>query len=120
MIKHFVQYLHPGLIVSDTSTKEVPERSLDYVLPLGDHTFGFRFFDMHVMKDGDMELKSEPFNYSNYYYIGTKKTRAEIEERNSPKDKTLLTNMTISLCTAIVETKFGQSIPLRKDDVVLA
>lgn len=120
MIKHFVEYFHPGLIVSDTSTKEIPERALEYVLPLDKYTFGFRFYDRETIMSGEKELSGPKENYSMAYYVGNKKTLQQIEDENDPKNETLLCNMKGNNYPAVVVTKFGQHIPLQKDDIILA
>lgn len=41
MLKHFVEYLHPGIKVSDTSVVEIAERDINQI-NLSENSFGFR------------------------------------------------------------------------------
>ena len=120
MIKHFVEYFHPGVIATDTSNKQVSSRTINEALPIGEHTFGFRFYDQEVVMSGNKELKGKPENYWECYYIGIKKTLEQIKEHATPKDETTIYNMETNRYKALVETKFGQRIPLQEKDIVIS
>lgn len=120
MLKHYVEYLYPGIIVSKTSVNEIPERDVNKV-DIPANCFGFRFFDrMVTVVDGET-LTSDKNNVSGWHYQGEKMTleQAKATYGNDGEHNILISNMEINGYAAVVKTKFGQFIPLRDGDTII-
>lgn len=99
MEKHFVQFLSPGTFVSEMTEKPVDSWDVDAaVLMAADISerydakpYGFRFT---TRSRGIDDLDSKQIARSGIYYLGGKiETLAEIEARNDPDERILLSNM---------------------------
>lgn len=116
--RHYVEFLYPGIIVSETSVKELKEGERDNI-QMPDGAFGYRFFEVMETKTDDGEvLKSKRRNVSNWYYEGKKLSLVDVETLY-PKEKILISNMRNNNWMYVVKTKFGQFIPFLEGDVVL-
>lgn len=124
--EHMVEFIFPGSFFSESSYEEHNDRTVAPNVPA--RAFGYRFFDRDVYEctreDGK---KFEEYgcqkNVSPWVYFGQVKTLAQVEQmaRETPKRwDILLSNMRINEYKRIVQTKFGQSIPLNDDDTVLS
>lgn len=120
MLKHYVEYLHPGIIVSETSVREISERDVSKV-EISDNCFGFRFFDRTVtFVDGEM-FTGKRKNISGWHYRGKKMTLNQVKATfgNDSKYSILISNMECNDVRAVVRTQFGQFIPLNDDDQII-
>ena len=116
---YYVEYLYPGIIVSETSLKEIsydeylnPEK-----IPIPKGSFGFR--TMHraeVIQEGDVLIGSYR-NTSGWIYFGKKLSKDNVAVKFG-KDSTLYHNMENNGYDFIVNTEYGQSFPLHKNDTV--
>lgn len=124
-VEHFVEYIYPGMFVSEMSVMPIPKReraTLD--IPKG--AFGFRYFDERVYEaqreDGAKFEQREPReNVSPWTYFGDTWTLAHVETLAKQDEKrwhTLLSNMRGNGYARIVRTAAGQCIPLDNHDVV--
>lgn len=120
MLKHFVEYLYPGIIVSETSVEEVAERDVKKV-EVSDSCFGFRFFDRTVSVVDGETLTGDRKNVSGWFYQGERMTLNEVKERfgNDRNYSILISNMENNGYDAVVKTRFGQFMPLNKEDTVI-
>jgi hypothetical protein len=117
MLKHYVEFLYPGILFSDTSEDEVETRDI-HKLEIPEYSFGFRFFDREqTILDGEV-LTGKSKNYSNWYYYGKVMTIDDVKEQE-PDQRILISNMENNDYKRIVRTKFGQSIPVQDEDVVI-
>ena len=116
MIEAYVQVLYPGIIVSDTSEFKSHTRD-PYKYKMPEHAFGFRFFDKEVLEGKTGKAYGAPHNYSPWYYKGTVRTIEQVKEQEP--NSTLYRNMKNNDYNRIVDTEFGQCIPLEDEDVVL-
>jgi len=116
--KHFVEFLSPGSFFSESSSKEVKSRN-DSQIKIGDHCFGYRFYDRNEFSHPDTgeTLKGKPMNYSHWTYFGEVMTLAQVK-KNVPDNRILVTNMINNGYKKVVKTKFGQYIPLEPKDKV--
>lgn len=120
MLKHYVEYLYPGIIVSETSVEEISERDVSKV-ELSDNCFGFRFFDRTVTVIDGETLTGDRKNISGWHYKGEKMTLEQVKA-NYGSDRnyeTLIWNMENNDYPAVVKTKFGQFMPMNNDDTVI-
>lgn len=117
MTKHYVEYLFPGIIVSETSAEEIKSRNVKLKPPKG--AYAYQFFDREeVEKDGET-LIGKAKNRSGTFYLGGKvKTREDIE-REMP-GSILASNMRCNKIERIVMTKAGQAMELHKGDEVVS
>jgi hypothetical protein len=90
MIKHYIEYLYPGILFAESSDKEITERKL-YSFP--EACFAYRFYDIETSEGEHGTLVGPRFNLSGYYYNGGQiYTPAEVEQ-NFPDEKTLISNV---------------------------
>lgn len=120
MLKHYVEYLYPGIIVSETSVSEIPERDVKKV-ELPDGSFGFRFFDRTVTVVDGETLTGDRKNVSGWHYQGEKMTIEQVKATfgNDGKHRILISNMENNGYTAVVKTRFGQFLPLNDNDTII-
>jgi hypothetical protein len=128
MQKHFVTFYSPGTFVSEQSTKEIASWDVpaaqamagDVEERYGAKPYGFRF---STRTRGPDDLDSKVTSTSPTYFLPHCKveTLKEIEARNDPKEKILLSNMRGNGYDRIVVTTEGWkwTQPLVENDVVL-
>ena len=78
MLKHYVEFLYPGLFVSEASVEEIAERDVKKV-ELPDNCFGFCFFDRTVTVIDGQTLTGDRKNVSGWYYQGEKMTLEQVK-----------------------------------------
>jgi hypothetical protein len=119
MIKHYVEFLYPGILVSETSSREVKKREQPRQIPR--NCFGYRFFDRReAVVDGE-KLVGKPHKFSGNFYFGEAMTLADVKKLQ-PRDnyKILIGNMESNGYKRVVKTEFGQFMPIEKGDKVLS
>lgn len=118
---YYAEFLYPGIIVSETSLKEITRE--EYLNPqtikVPEHSFGFRVMHRNEDIKEDDVLIGQYRNTSGWYYIGVVNTKTDVARKDG-KDSTLYRNMVNNGYDRIVRTRFGQAMPLRKEDVVLS
>lgn len=120
MLKHYVEYVYPGCIVSESSKREVTDRIPELArekMPEG--AFGFRFMDRQEMTSNGETLSGEFKDIGSWHYEGTMYTIEEVKSL-FPDKEILISNMECNHWNRVVKTKFGQFINLNDGDVVLA
>lgn len=99
MEKHFVQFLSPGTFVSEMTEKPIDAWDIETAVLMaaeiterhGAKPYGFRFT---TRGRGPDDLDSKQTARSGVYYLGGKiETLAEVEARNDPDERILLSNM---------------------------
>lgn len=120
MLKHYVEFLYPGLFVSEASVEEIAERDVKKV-ELPDNRFGFCFFDRTVTVIDGQTLTGDRKNVSGWYYQGEKMTLEQVKAvfGNDSNYRILISNMEGNGWNAVVRTKFDQFMPLEDNDTVL-
>lgn len=118
--KNFIEFVIPGIIVTETSTKECDENTPNHPekVEIPEHSFGFRFYKQTFITRGSEVLKGEPRDHSNWFYEGCEMSIKEVLKLGD-EYSTLKDNMQGSDYKAIVWNMFGQAIPLGKGDVVI-
>lgn len=125
--KHFVTFYSPGTFVAEETSKPIAswdveqamEMAHDVVERYGATPYGFRFT---TRSRGDADLDSKQSAKSPFYHLGGRiETLAEIEARNDPKERVLLSNMESNGYDRVVvnDNSWRSTHPLEKDDVVL-
>lgn len=116
MTKHYIRWMFPGLVVTDTSDQEV--KSATALPKAPENSFGFRRGKREAVKVKGKWLTGEWRYVGPIYYLGGKVKTIEDVLREQP-DSILLSNMKVNRIQAVVITKFGQAMPLEKDSVIL-
>jgi hypothetical protein len=77
MLKQYIEFFYPGMIVSESSVREVADRTPPTELPKG--AFGYRFFSKNeVIQEGET-LVGQPKDYSHTTYLGKEMTLEEVK-----------------------------------------
>lgn len=117
MKQDYIEWLYPGIIVSDTSTEKVNDRAIPKKFPKG--AVAFRFFERTEITEGKETLHGKPKGHSHWYYVEGEKLSLEQVKEKHPGEKVLISNMEINDCENIVWTKSGRAFPLEKNDIIL-
>ena len=118
MLVHYVEFAHPGILVSDTSSKRI-ERRDESLVECSDCSFGWRFFDRTEHSLSGEKLVGKPQNYSGWTYYG-EVWDLKRAAKEAGGDSILVRNMRGNGYDRVVRTQFGQCIPLDAADRVLA
>lgn len=115
MLRHYVEFVYPGIIVSESSSREIESREAPVEMPAG--AFGYRFFDRVEQDAGEETLYGKPKNRSAWHYQGeiwtVDRVKAEL-----PNERILISNMRGNGYDRVVKTRSGQFIPLEPEDQV--
>lgn len=120
--KTYIEYLEHGVTRIEGKIDEVPDRELKNV-KLPDKVYGFRFFDIIVAQvevDGGLiELRSKRINESPVYYHKARVlTHKEVTE-GIPNNEKLLLYMNVNGWDKVIQTRTGQFLEFREEDVIL-
>jgi len=119
-MKYFVEFIYPGIIVSETSRREIcfEEYPNPDLIKLPEQSFGFRFGRQEEVERGGEILTGKFHVESGWYFVGEKQNQETVAVLDGI-ESFLYKNMQNNNFDFIVRTKFGQAIPLDKKDVVL-
>lgn len=117
MLKHYVEFLCPGIIVSENSSEEVNHRDASRI-SMPDHAFAFRFYDREERRFKGELLLGKPKEHTPWFMEGEELSLDEVKSRY-PNERILLTNLGRMKLGRVCHTKFGQFIPLTEKDQVL-
>lgn len=113
----YIEYLYPGLMVGETSTKELTGLD-EHHLQMPEGAIAWRTFERASTEIDGEKLLGEIKNRSGWTYYGRRMTLEQVE-REMPNERILIDNMRGSY-DAIVQTPQGRCFPLNADDRVLA
>lgn len=116
MTKHFVEFMFPGIIVSESTSEEIASREAKVKLPKG--SFGYRFFDEEQVELGGEILRGERKNPSGIFYVGGKIKTLEDISKEQP-GSILEANMRNNKYDRVVMTNRGQAMPMEAGDVII-
>ena len=115
----YIEFAFPGILFSDTSAKKIAKRLPPEKVKMPKGAFGFRFFSrLEITRDKEV-LQGKNKDYSPWHYFGRKMTLADVI-REKPGENILISNMKCNDMKAIVFTQYGQAIPLRDGDIIVA
>lgn len=128
MERHFVTFYSPGTFVPEQTTQEIGDWNVDEAVTRargikerhGATPYCFRF---STRRRGPDDLDSKQAATSGFYFLGGRVlTLADVELRNDPSDRVLISNMRNNDITRVVENtnSWKVTVPLRDNDVVLA
>lgn len=124
---HFVTFFSPGSFFAEETTKPISSWNVDTAIEMAfeirerynARPYGFQF---STRERGHEDLDSKVTQFSGVYYLGGKiETLAEIERRNLPEEKILLSNMKSNGWDKIVTNRnsWRWTMPLREKDILL-
>lgn len=118
--KYYAEFLSPGVMVSDSSIKKITEKEYRHpeTIKPSESCFGFRVMARTEVTENGETLTGAYRDKSHWYYIGEIRTLDDVA-RIDGKKSTLYWNMKNNGIGRIVHTKFGQAIPLGKEDTVI-
>jgi len=118
MLVHYVEFLYPGIMVTETSQRRIRNRNTK--IRASKDCFGYSFFDREeiVNKDGEV-LKGESKNHSGTYYFGKVMTLEDVKNQ-MPAAKTLISNMVGEGYEEVVKTRIGNFQYFKPGDMVVA
>lgn len=125
--QHFVTFYSPGTFISEADELPIAEWDTAVAVKMagkirqryGARPYGFRFT---TRARGPHDLDSKVIKRSGFYFIGGRvETLAEVEARNDPKEKILLSNMRSNGWARIVvnDNSYRSTFPLDAGDVIL-
>ncbi len=118
--KKYVEYLYPGLIVSETSSKEV-EHNDPMKVNIEGRAIGFRFYEKDFINASGEQFEGKVKNRTNWFYIGKRLTFSEVQSRfgKMPKYETLISNMECNGISSVCMTEYGNFMPMEDGDMTL-
>lgn len=117
MLKYYVEFLYPGIIVSENSSEEINHTdALKISMP--EHAFAFRFYEREERQYRGETLVGKAKNHTPWFMEGEELSLDEVKSRY-PNERVLITNLKRIQPARVCRTKFGQFIPLRGKDQVL-
>ena len=127
MKKHFVTFLSPGTLFSETTTKPIASWSVEKAKAMvggiterhGATPYGFMFT---TRERGPKDLDSKVVKASGVYYLGGKvETLAQVKRRATSADKILISNMECNKIAKVITNtnSWKFTAELRKGDVVV-
>lgn len=118
MLKHYVEFMYPGILFSETSETPVKRRD-SALVKKPNMSYGFRFFDREETKKNGEILIGRNKNYSSVYFFGGEVYTLARVKAELPNKDILISNMESNGYKRVVKTRFGQFLPLEKRDRVL-
>lgn len=116
MTKHYVEFLFPGIIVSESEVHEIKNRDVKIKPPKG--AYAYQYFDREEAMINGEKLTGERKNQSGTYYIGGVVKTCDDIQTEMP-DSILAHNMKFNKIKRVVITTRGQAMELHDDDVVV-
>ena len=121
-IQTYVVFLHPGIIVSESSSHEVESRD-ETILDIPKNAYAFSFHDVLSLRieadDGSyVELRSNPINKSPLTYVKGKVTTIEEVKATQPHERIQILNMEGNGYDRVIDTGMG-TFPFRDGEKVL-
>ncbi len=122
-VKQMVEYVYPGIIVSESSSKQMSQRDpREAVIMAPESSYAFRFYEVTKALDLGADFKVTPVarNHSAWHYIdGQIFTVADVEARQDPSDEILISNMKCNGYDRVVKCRTGNWVPMSEGDVVV-
>jgi len=113
----YIEFLYPGLIFAENSSRPVPRRELPDVIPA--QATGYRFFTRTEAEVDGEKLVGQPKDYSSWTYFGTERTAEDVQALDDDRYRVLKSNVRINGWQRVVQTAYGQWYPLNDGDRVV-
>lgn len=119
MLKHYVEFLYPGILFSESSIREIKTRNYKKLIRIPKECYGFRFFDREEIKNSREVLKGNERNWSGTYYFGKLYTINQVKTE-FPNEKILIRNIERNSKTGkAIRTRWGNWQLFEKDDKII-
>lgn len=118
MVKHYVEFLCPGLFSSNNQCKEVQSRKPDCVNSIPKDAYAYYFFDRDVKNVNGHNFFGKITNVSPTFYLGTKYSLEEIKNQ-FPEENALISTMKLENHQFAVKTCKGNWEILKNGDTVI-
>ncbi len=119
MLKHYVEFLYPGIFFVDTSIREVKTRNYKNLQRIPKGCFGFRYFDKEEIKKSGEILEGRKKNISGTYYFGEVYPINRIK-KEYPKERILIGNIERNSRTkTAIKTRCGNWQIFSKGDRII-
>jgi len=119
MLKHYVEFLYPGILFAETECREVKSRDHRRLRKIPENCYGFRFFDRTETKVDGEKLYGDRKNYSGTYFIDAYTYSLQDIKDQFPDQKILISNMECNGYKRVVRTRRGNWQPLEKKDKII-
>jgi pantothenate kinase len=120
--KTYVEFLYPGIMVSETSSKEVKSRDISEIeIPGGAYALKFYDIEYNEVNIDNKVFKDETkrCRETGWQYLGGEVLSLADVKKKMPTEKILISNMEGNKIKKVVKTKFGQCMPMEKNDCVI-
>ena len=117
MRKHYVEYVFPGLIFSDSKVEPIKDRKAKVRQPRG--AYAYRFFSREEKRENGEVLKGEPKDYSGWRYFEGEILTLEAVKRDYPSHDIVIKNMQFNHYDRVVHCPNGGFYPMEKKDRIL-
>lgn len=120
MIKHFVMFEFPGMIVGESMTVPVPDKNSGRALSEAKKKPGCYafYFTTRELRPGDWDHQ-EIYRSPRFFVGGTVRLAAEILAGTDPREEIMRWNVESNKYAGVVRTPGGNHFELREGDVVL-
>lgn len=121
-MNHKVEYLMPGLLVSESITLDLSERSVKEAVDLAPkNAFCFTFFDVPDAPDlgEEFTVTPKPQNRSGRYYLGGEVLTLKDVREHYGAYSILLSNMRGNEWDAVIKCRTGNFQPFTSEDVIV-
>jgi len=118
MLKHYVEFLYPGIVVGEYSSEPTETRDPKYITaPEG--AVAFRFYDVEEVTIDGETLTGKNKDYSGWFYVVGRAMTLEDVRREMPSKKVLIGNMESNGMDRVVSFPNGITYELHPEDIVL-
>lgn len=114
----YIEFQYPGLIFAETSSRPVPSRELPEVIP--GQAVGYRFYARQETTVNGEKLVGAPKDYSPWTYFGEEWSADQVQALGGDRYRILRDNVRINGWKRVVQTAYGNWLPLRDEDRVQA
>ncbi len=114
----YIEFMHPGTFIAESSSQAVPRRELPASIP--GRTTGYRFFTrVEAVVDGE-KLVGQPKDHSAWTYFGIEYSNEQVQALQGDDSRILRDNARINGYPRMVKTMYGNWYPLQDGDRVVA
>jgi len=117
--KYFVEFYYPGILVSETSIKEISKDTNIDDIEVPKNAYGFKFFKKAYKTENGINLDSDRLNESRMYYVGGVVYSLEDVKKRYPSKEILIRNMENNNYENVIRCRTGNWQVFEDGDFVL-
>ena len=117
MLKHYVEYLYPCIVLTKITVIQIPKRDVSKIdLPCD--CVGFRFFDIDETEVDGKIILGQKKNFSCWYIEGEKMSLEQFKETfgNDPNYRNMIYLWKENGICAVAQNRFNCFVPLYAGD----